>query len=126
MRIILADHNQKAVWALRTLLDEEDNMEVVGEVVNSECLQVLAEQTGADLVLVDRQLPNGDIASVVAKLQALVPKPFIILMSTDQADSRLSFRVGADAFVSKGEHPEWLLETLRRYAGRNSQVTKTD
>jgi hypothetical protein len=30
-------------------------------------------------------------------------------------------QAGADAFVSKGDHPEWLLDTLHRYAQRTNQ-----
>jgi DNA-binding NarL/FixJ family response regulator len=118
MRIILADHHRHALWALKTMLQEEPDMEIVGEVVNSECLLRLAEQTAVDLVLVDRKLPGCHIKDLIPDLQALEPRPVVIVMSGNSEDSRLVLKAGADAFVSKCDQPDWLLETLRQYASR--------
>lgn len=122
MRIILADHDRSTLWALKTLIDEESNMEVVGEATRMRELQAMAKQLGADLLLVDRRLPNSDVEELITSLHGLVPRPIVVMMSSELADSRVMLRAGADAFVSKGEHPDFLLQTLRQYADRNSRV----
>ena len=124
MRVILADHNRSTVWALQTLLEEEPNMEVVGEATDAQKLLQLAEQIGTDLVLVDKGLAEGDIRSLIAKLHALCPRPIVVVMSSASEDSRVMLRAGADAFVSKGEQPDWLLQTLREFANRSFKVDK--
>jgi DNA-binding NarL/FixJ family response regulator len=118
MRIILADPNQKTLWALKTLLIEEPGMKVVGEAADAEELQEIAEKNGPDLVLLDRRLPGADVGVVIAGLHALEPKPVVIVMSSDNEDSRFMLKAGADAFLSKGEQPDWMLKVLRQYAER--------
>jgi DNA-binding NarL/FixJ family response regulator len=118
MRIILADHNAHALWALRTMLEEEPEFELVGEAVDAQGLFTLVGEHTADLVLVDRQLPGYSIEDLIARLHALKPEPFVIVMSSEFEYSRMLLQAGADAFVSKGDQPEWLLDTLHRYARR--------
>jgi DNA-binding NarL/FixJ family response regulator len=126
MRIILADHNRKALWALRMLLDEEPGMEVVGEATNADKLQKVAEKNRADLILVDRRLPGSEIEVLIPGLHALEPKLIVVVMGSNYEDSKLVLRAGADAFVSKGEQPDWLLETLRRYAKRTINASELE
>ena len=45
MRIILADHHAQPCWALKMLLDEQPEFEIIGEAVDGEGLLVLAENT---------------------------------------------------------------------------------
>ena len=116
MRIILADHHRKGLWALRTLIQEEPDLELVGEAVDAEGLLELVNGIAAELVLVDMKLPGSHIKDLILELQAIDPQPVILVMSTNFEDSRRALQAGADAFVSKGDQPEWLLDSLRRYA----------
>ena len=118
MHIILADPNQKALWALRTLLDEEPDIEVIGEATNAQRLQSLAENSSVDMVLMDRRLPGARIGAQIEALHALEPRPAVIVMSSDSEDGRYVLNAGADAFLSKGEGPDWMLRVLRHYAER--------
>ena len=128
MRIILADPNQKTLWALITLLDEEPGMEVVGKTAHAQQLQGMAENSSADLVLLDRRLPGAEIGDLITGLRALEPRPVVVGMSSDTEDGRFMLNAGADAFLSKGERPDWLLGVLRQYARRmqNSDVTGSE
>ena len=116
MRIILADHHAKPRWALRILLDEQPEFDLIGEAVDAQGLLLLAEECTADLVLVDDKLPGISINDLIARLQALVPRPVVIVMSSESERGRALLKAGADAFVSKGDEPDWLLEKLNRYA----------
>ena len=118
MRIILADHHAQSLWALKTMLEEEPEFDLVGEAVDAEGLLTLVEEHNIDLVLVDRELPGYPIEDLIAGLRALDPAPFVIVMSSEFEYSRMLLKAGADAFVSKGDQPEWLLETLRRFEKR--------
>jgi len=128
MRIILADPNQKSLWALKTLLDEEPGMEVVGDAEHARQLQTIAETCSADLVLLDKKLPGAEIGALITDLHILVPRPVVVVMSSDTEDGRFMLKAGADAFLSKGERPDWLLTVLRQYAQRmqNSDVTGSE
>lgn len=121
MRIILADHHAQPLWALKTLLEEEPEFDLVGEAANAQDLLSLAEKSRPDLVLVDRELPGDRIQDLVAALHALKPSPIIIVMSSEIASGRLVLRAGADAFVSKVDDPTWLVEKLHMYANTGTK-----
>ena len=118
MRIILADHHTPALWALKTMLEEEPEFDPVGEALDAESLLMLAQKHTADLILVDRELPGGHIKDLIASLHALDPRPVVVVMSGASQYSRMALNAGADAFVSKGDEPDLLLETLHQYAER--------
>lgn len=118
MRVILADHNSTAMWALVTTLAEEPDIELSGTVADGLQLLEYAATIAVDLVLVDRYLPGVPILTLIASLHELNPWLIVVVMSSDQEDGRMLLKAGADAFVSKGDQPEWLLGTLHRYAGQ--------
>ena len=121
MRIILADHHAQSLWALKTILEEEPEFDLIGEVADAEGLLTSVEEHTVDLVLVDRELPGHPIEDLIASLHALEPRPFVIVMSSEFEYSRMLLKAGADAFVSKGDDPNWLLNTLHRYARRTKE-----
>lgn len=120
MRVILADHDKDALWALRTALEEEPGLEVVGAATDARQLLAAAERGKADLILVDRRLPGNGMKVLIAKLHALARTPIVVVLFTEQEDGRLLLREGADAVVSKGDQPAWLLETVRHFASRQN------
>ena len=126
MRILLADHHASPRWALRTMLQEEPDIELAGESVDGESLLALAEQNRPDLVLIDRDLPGIPIEDLISTLHRLNPKTIVIVMSSDPADSRMLLRVGADAFVSKGEQPDWLITSIKKYIDPTQSKTEID
>jgi two-component system response regulator FimZ (fimbrial Z protein) len=116
MRIILADHHTEPRWALKTLLDELPEFDLVGEAVDSQGLLMLAKEHTADLVVADAELPGDSIEELIDSLHALEPRPMVIITSGEFESGRMLLRAGADAFVSKADEPDWLLEKLHQYA----------
>ncbi len=124
MHIILADQNQKARWALMTVLREEPDLEIIGQAENLDELLQLALDTPADLILLDKKLAGDQTKFLISNLHAIKPRPIVLVMSSNAEDGRLMLKAGADAFVSKGDRPDWLLNTLRNYAKRNQEKAK--
>ena len=116
MRIILADQHAQPLWALKTFLEEQTGLDLIGEAVDAQGLLTLAEEQLPDLILVDYELLGSPIKDLILRLHALEPKPVIIVMSSELECSRVVLKAGADAFVSKGDQPDWLLENLQKYA----------
>jgi len=118
MRIILADQHTQSRWALEAVLQEQAEFDLVGVVDDAQSLMTLSETHAADLYLIDRQLPSSPIDEILSGLHALEPRPFVIVMSSDPGFSRMMLKAGADAFVSKSDQPDWLLETLHKFEQR--------
>lgn len=118
MRVIIADHHKQSFLALRTMLQEQSGLDLIGGAENAQELLQLAANEAADVVLVDRSLPGSSISDLLADLHSLEKRPFVIVMASQSEDSRMALSAGADAFISKGDGPEWLLEYLHSYANR--------
>jgi DNA-binding NarL/FixJ family response regulator len=98
------------------MLEEQPEFDLIGEALDAQGLLVLAEKHTPDLVLIDRELPGSPIEDLIDRLHALKPRPIVVVMSGDFQFSRVILNAGADAFVSKGDEPYWLLEKLHKYA----------
>jgi DNA-binding NarL/FixJ family response regulator len=113
-RILLADHHAQALWALKIALQEQPDVKVVAEAMDAENLLNLAQTYQPELVLLDKDLPGSSTSEIITVLHQFIPVPVVIVMSSDPANGRSALKAGADAFISKGEEPEWLLQSLQK------------
>ena len=124
MRILLADDQPRVCSALRLLLEQEPGLEVVGEAAESEALLTQVEALHPDLVLLDWELPDengvgsmmretpGSGVHLSALLRQRYPDLRVVALSGRHEARRAAQDAGVDAFVSKGDPPERLLEAL--------------
>jgi CheY-like chemotaxis protein len=117
MRILIADDNEEIRAALRLLLEEL----VEGDILEAGDLgeaQAALPGAGVDVVLLDWELPEGDYAyrsaaEFVQESKQRAPGCRVIAMS-GRPESRLeSLQAGCEGFVSKNDPPDRLLALLR-------------
>lgn len=118
MRVLVADN---PVWlrsALRLLLEQEPDVEILGEAGDADALLALAAAHRPDLLLIDWELPgltsSKRARQVLATLHADHPSLYIIVLSGRPESNRPALAAGANAFVSKADPPETLLAALRK------------
>jgi len=112
-RVFLADSHTDERSALRLLLVDL-NLKVVGEAADWPSTLRLAPATRPDMVLVDWGLvANGSGASLVELRRACPAAVVIVLISHLDAREQAAISAGADAFISKGETSERVVERLR-------------
>ena len=118
IRIFIADDHAVYRWGLRTLLDSEADMEVVGEAATGkEAVERVAE-VRPDIILMDIQMPgiNG-IDATRRIIEANQEIGVVILTMYEDDDSVFSaMRAGARGYVLKGAHPSEILKVLRAVA----------
>lgn len=124
MRIILADHHTVPLYALKELLKDHPEFELIGEAMDGESLIFLASEHPADLVLIDSDLPGIRMEDLFPRLHTLTPRPIVVVMCGKFEKSKALLQAGADAFVSKSEHQQWILETLQEYERRITRKQK--
>jgi DNA-binding NarL/FixJ family response regulator len=124
MRIMLADHHPQALWALKMMLQEQVEFQITGEASDADSLLSLVTADPPDLVLMDWELPGIFIEDLISDLHACKPRPIVMTMCNKPEYSNMILRAGADAFISKSDQPEWLLETLRKFDKRLRLKTK--
>ena len=112
MRVVLADDNMKVRSAIRLLLDQYPEMEVVGEATNAEGLVNLVKAGCPDMVLVDWEMLGGLAHEYMSTLRARLPEFMVVALCDEPQTCRSAIRAGADTCVYKGDPPERFLVAL--------------
>ena len=112
MRVLIADSRPQVRFALSALLRQQPGLEAVGEAGDVEELLVKVTATRPDLVLLDWRLRGKPMAELVPEMRRLRPGLRVIVLSERPDASREALEAGADAFVSKADHPEKLLSAI--------------
>jgi len=87
-------------------------MAVVAEAAEAGSLLAQAEEAHPDLILLDWGLPGSGLAEQLADLRKACPQAAIIVLSAQPGAEEAALAAGADAFVSKADPPEKLLEAI--------------
>jgi DNA-binding NarL/FixJ family response regulator len=112
MRILVAEGQARVRFALRVLLARQAGCEVVGETGDAEELLIQTEATCPDVVLLGWELPGLSACDMVAALRKASPDVAVIALSGWPDARRDALDAGADAFVSKADPPERLLDAI--------------
>ena len=116
-RVYIADANPEERSAFRLLLLDL-RMEVVGEAADWAATLANAPGTSLDMLLVDWDLLPIDLGvQALAELRLACPNAIVVvLISHLDARQQAALSAGADAFISKAETPDRVLERLRTVA----------
>lgn len=113
MNILLADDNPKVRSALRLLLEQEPFWAVVTEAADAQGLLGHLAGNGAKVVLLDWELPGGHENEFLSQLRSRFPGLKVIALSSKFEARQAALAAGVDAFVSKAEPPEKIINALR-------------
>ncbi len=112
MRILIAESRPRVRFALRTLLQQHDELQVVGEVADAGGLIAQLEANCPDVVLLDWDLPGMAAADLMAMVRNVCPDLPVIALSGRLDRRPAALAAGADGFLSKMEPPERLLAAI--------------
>jgi DNA-binding NarL/FixJ family response regulator len=114
-RIIIADDHQIVRQGLRTLLEQEPDMEVVGEAENGRIALALVREIVPDVIVMDVKMP--DLNGIEATFQILSEFPQIkviaLSMYTDRRFIINMLRAGALGYLLKECAFEELVKAIR-------------
>ncbi len=116
IRILLAEDQTLMRQGLKTLLELEPEMKVVGEAEDGAAAQKLALQLRPDIVLMDVQMPRQNGVEATAAICAAWPQAKIIILTTFDRDDYVfqGVRAGAMGYLLKDLPAARLYETIRR------------
>jgi DNA-binding NarL/FixJ family response regulator len=113
MRAIIADGEPTVRYALRDLLTQGLDMQVVGEADAALALQREVQQHKPDLVIVAWNLVVTDAKSVLAGLRDSSPGLRVVVLGLRPETRHVALKAGADEFISKVDAPEFVVRVLR-------------
>ena len=116
MRVLLADDQENVRSALRLVIDQVPDFEIIGEVTDPDQLLLKIEEGKPDLLLLDWELIPAQRKGLFTTLKNHYPHLYVIAMSTCILSKYKAIAAGANAFVSKVEPVDTFITYLRKLA----------
>ena len=115
IRVLIADDHAVVRQGLRTFLDLQADVEVVGEAADGEAALALAEREAPDVVLMDLVMPGTDGVAAIRRLAAVAPGARAIALTSFGDDERVfpAIRAGAAGYLLKDVEPAELVRAIR-------------
>jgi DNA-binding NarL/FixJ family response regulator len=115
IRVLLVDDQRLMRDGLRTLLELEPDLEVVGEADSGETAIALAEQLRPDVLLMDIRMPGMDGVEATRRLRDRWPGVKIIILTTFDDDEYIfeGLRAGAMGYLLKAISGQELAAAIR-------------
>jgi two-component system response regulator DegU len=122
IRILLAEDQTLLRQGLRTILDLEPGMEVVGEAPNGDVAVREAMRLRPDIVLMDIQMPETSGVEATALITAACTETRVIVLTTFDYEEYVfdAVKAGAVGYLLKDVPAPELIDTIRRvHAGES-------
>ncbi|MCL6599973.1 MAG: response regulator transcription factor [Alicyclobacillus macrosporangiidus] len=115
IRVMIVDDQRLMRDGLRTLLQMEPDIQVVGEAGDGEEAVRLAQQQEVDVVLLDIRMPRCDGISALRQLRRLRSNLRVLMLTTydDRTDIVDALRSGANGYLVKDMRAEEIAEAIR-------------
>ncbi len=118
IRVMLVDDHAVVREGLRFLLEQQPDMEVVGEGKDGAQGVALVTSLLPDVVLLDLLMPRMDGITAVREMKRLTPSTQIIMLTSYYEDDQIfgAIKAGARSYLLKDASPEELIEAVRAAA----------
>ena len=116
IRVLVVDDQELLRTAFSSLINAEDDMEVVGEAAEGAEAVRLATSASPDVVVMDVRMPVMDGIEATRRITARDPgPPRVLILTTFDLDEYVfeAMRAGASGFVLKSRPLEELLTAIR-------------
>lgn len=122
LNIVVVDDHPLLRMGVASSIDQASDMQLIAQFANAAELQAwLASGQKADIVLLDRSLPDADGLDLVSDVRDAGMK--VIMLTIEDAEEEISDAIsaGVDGYVIKSSEPEHVLSAIRSVcAGQSS------
>lgn len=122
--VLVVDDHALVRSGLRTVLDAEADLEVVGEAATAAEALAFTRHLRPDVVVLDVRLPDRHGIEICSEIRELSPATRILVCSGLTEGTALveAARAGADGFVSKESANDEIVDAVRRVADGGAVV----
>ena len=122
--VVLADDHNVIRAGLRSMLEAESDLRVIGEAADSASASKLTRDRRPDVLVLDLQMPGAEPAGDIRALRESTPGTAIVVltMQNDPRKARDLLRAGAAGYVLKQAAERKLTEAIRVAAAGGSYI----
>ena len=126
--LLLADQHVLMAEGLGMLLDSEDGLEVVDLAHHSDQAVQLAEAHQPTVLVLDAQLPPGDLAETLTAVKAAAPATRLLVLSGVANPETIAavLAVGADGCLAKDQSSRQVATAIRHLAAGEQAVVAAE
>jgi NarL family two-component system response regulator LiaR len=118
IKVLIVDDHQVVRQGLRTFLDLNEDIQVVGEAVDGTQAVEQAGRLNPDIILMDLVMPGMDGITATARIKSLGTGSRVIALTSFAEDDKVfpAIQAGASSYLLKDVSPEALVEAIRAVA----------
>jgi DNA-binding NarL/FixJ family response regulator len=115
IRVLIADDQPVVRQGLRTFLELQEDIEVVGEAADGEQALLAAAELAPDVVLMDLVMPRLDGVAAIERLRASGSTARVIVLTSFLDEDKVlpAVRAGAAGYLLKDVEPADLVQAIR-------------
>lgn len=115
IRVLVADDHAILRQGLRQLLEEEPDLEVVGEASDGQEALKKAVELRPDVIVLDVSMPGTTGLQAARKFKTALPKAGIVMLTVHQIEEYVyeALRAGVRGYVLKDAAPAELVDAIR-------------
>lgn len=125
IRVLIVEDHQVVAEGLGALLNDQDDMTVVGKVGSVGEAINLAAELSPDVVILDFRLTDGTGADAGAGIRQIRPNTRLIFLTREDGDGArfAALEAGASAFIHKSRAASEVVDAIRTVAGGGTLIT---
>jgi NarL family two-component system response regulator LiaR len=123
IRVLIADDHAVVREGVRSLINSEPGMEVVGEATDGVEAVLKARALQPDVILLDLVMPRKDGLAAIEEIKRENPEARILVLTSFAEDDKVfpAIKTGALGYLLKDSPPQELLQAIRDvYRGESS------
>ena len=115
IRVLVVDDHAVVRQGLRTFLELQEDIEVVGEAGDGEQALAAATELEPDVILMDLVMPRLDGVRAIERLRELAPATRVIVLTSFLDEDKVlpAVRAGAAGYLLKDVQPAELVRAIR-------------
>jgi DNA-binding NarL/FixJ family response regulator len=124
IRVLIVDDQELVRAGFRMILEQQEDIEIIGEAGAGADAVALARELDPDVVLMDVRMPEIDGIEATRLLLATGTRARVLMLTTFDADEYVyeAMKAGASGFLLKNAPPAQLLIAVRATAAGEAQL----